>query len=82
MWVDFCYQPALEHFRGHQAPKLLLPAVKGLLANPHLAGDLGHLRPLLGLVQGKGNLLIGKSGPLHRENPPCQMVHLSKILSF
>jgi hypothetical protein len=32
--------------------------------------------------QGKGNLLIGESGPLHREFPPCQIGHLSKILSF
>jgi hypothetical protein len=29
----------------------------------------GHLRPLLGLLQGKGNLLCGKTGPLHEENP-------------
>ena len=40
----------------------------------HLAtGDLGHLSPLLGLLQGKANLLLGKPGPFHRENPPCQI---------
>jgi hypothetical protein len=32
---------------------------------------LTHSRPLLGLLQGKSNLLLGKSGPLHRENPSC-----------
>jgi len=65
--------PELTDLRGHQSPKLLLPALKGLLADPHLAGDLAHLGPLLGLLQGKGNLLISKTGPLHRENPSCQI---------
>jgi hypothetical protein len=60
--------PELADLRGHQAPKLLLPAVKRLLANAHLAGDLGHLRALFGLLQGKGNLLVGKSGL--RASPP------------
>jgi hypothetical protein len=74
--------PELADLRGHQAPMLFLPAVKGLLADTHLAGDLGHLRPLLGLLQDKGNLLVAKPGPLHRENPPCQISHLSKIFSL
>jgi hypothetical protein len=26
-----------------------------------------------GLLQGKGNLLVGKTGPLHREFPPGQI---------
>jgi hypothetical protein len=42
--------PELPHLRGQQAPELLLPAVKGLLANAHLAGNLGHLGALLGLL--------------------------------
>ena len=71
----------LPHIRGHQPPKLLLPAVERRLADPHLVGDLAHLRPLLGLLQGKGNLLVSKPGPFHRENPPCQIFQLSKILS-
>jgi hypothetical protein len=71
--VLFCKLPGLTDLGGHQSPKLLLPAVKGLLANPHLAGNLAHLRPLRGLLQGKGNLPVGKPGPLHRENPPGQI---------
>jgi hypothetical protein len=67
--------PELPDLGGHQLPKLLFPAVKGLLADNRLPGDLGHLGSLFGLLQGKGNLLPGKSGPLHRENSPCQIFH-------
>jgi hypothetical protein len=67
---------------GHEAAKFFLPAVKRLLADTHLAGDLGHLRPLLGLLQSKGNLLVGKSGPLHREILLARLIHLRKIFSL
>jgi hypothetical protein len=65
--------PKFPDLGGHQLPKLFLLAIEGLFADTHLAGDLGHLRPLLGLLQGTSNLLVGKSGTLYRENPPCQI---------
>ena len=52
---------------GHQPSKLLLPAVKGLLADARLAGDLAQGCPLLVLQQGKGDLLVSKPGPFHGE---------------
>ena len=46
--------------------RIFLPAIKGLLADAHFAGNLFNCGTLLGLMQRKGDLLLGKSGPLHR----------------
>jgi hypothetical protein len=43
----------LKDLRGHQSPKLLLPTIERLLANAHIARNLRHLRPLLGLRSAK-----------------------------
>src|SRR5262249_59863602 len=51
----------------------LLPAIERLLGNPHPPDDLGHRRSRLRLLQGKGNLLLGKPALLHGFAPPLRV---------
>jgi hypothetical protein len=50
---------------GLQTRVLLLPTVKRLLGNPHLAGHIGHGHPELRLLQHHHNLRDRKPFPLH-----------------
>lgn len=49
------------------------------IPHAHLAGDFSRGRTLFGLLQGKGDLLLGKPGPIYRENPGIQMFQMAEL---
>lgn len=48
---------------------LLLPAMEGLLRNPHLPDQVGHIQPHLRLLQNRNNLPSRKPLLLHSRSP-------------
>ena len=48
---------------------LLLPAIEGLLRNPHLPDQVGHIQPHLHLLQNRNNLPSRKPLLLHSRSP-------------
>ena len=51
---------------------LLLPAMEGLLRNPHLPDQVGHSQPHLRLLQNRNNLPSRKTLLLHSRSPLFQ----------
>src|ERR1700734_1569828 len=60
---------ALAHLIRFQPLVLPLPAIKGLLCDPHLADQLRHRYPHLRLFQHRHDLFHGKPFPLHGKSP-------------
>jgi hypothetical protein len=61
--------PQLAELGDAQRAEALLPPVERLLADAELAADLADGRAGLGLVQGQGDLLVGKLARLHHGPP-------------
>ena len=58
----------------------LLPDIKGRLADALLATDLLDSRTQLGLLESKGNLLLGELALLHEMLLPTRGVHHARFL--